>query len=56
VNFEDFLSRFSRSSGVDTSGVMRLTPPWTYRLLAASSGLMLAAELVVGGIRLSRGL
>lgn len=56
VNFEDFLSRFSCSSGVDTSGVMRLTPPWTYRLLAASSGLMLAAELVVGGIRLSRGL
>ena len=55
-NFEDFLGRFSSNSGIDISGVQRLTPPWTYKLLAASSGLMVAAELLVGGVRFSRGL
>ena len=54
-NFEDFLQRFSHHSGLDTSGVQRLTPPWTYQLLAASSALMLAAELLVGAIRLTGG-
>ena len=43
--FEDFLTRFSRYSGVDTSGVVRLTPPWTYRLLALLTGVLLGGEL-----------
>ena len=46
--FDDFLVRFSSASGVDTSSVQRLTPPWTYQLLAISSGLMLAIELLAG--------
>ena len=46
--FEEFLERFSSASGLDTSSVQRLTPPWTYQLLAISSGLMLAIELLAG--------
>ena len=46
--FEEFLERFSSASGLDTSSVQRLTPPWTYQLLAVSSGLMLAIELLAG--------
>lgn len=45
--FEEFLSRFSRLSGVDCSTVRRLSPPWTYRLLAVLSVTMLLAELMV---------
>jgi hypothetical protein len=45
ARFEAFLEQFSRRSGLDTRGVGRLTPPWTYQLLAVLSGLMLAAEL-----------
>lgn len=54
-NFEDFLQRFSQHSGLDTTGVQRITPPWTYQLLAASSALMLAAELLVGIVQISKG-
>ena len=43
--FSDFLSLVKRYSGIDTSRIGRLTPPWTYQLLAALSTLMLAAEL-----------
>ena len=46
--FDDFLVRFSSASGLETSSVQRLTPPWTYQLLAISSGLMLAIELLAG--------
>jgi len=46
--FEAFLAEFSQRSGLDTSGVGRISPPWTYRVLALLCGLMLAAELVVG--------
>jgi hypothetical protein len=45
--FEDFLSRFSALSGVSTDTVGRLTPPWTYQLLAVMSGALLLAEGVV---------
>lgn len=45
--FEDFLSRFSSLSGVSTGAVKRLTPPWTYQLLAVMSGTLLLAEGVV---------
>ena len=44
--FDDFLRRFQTASGVDTSKVQRLTPPWTYQLLALLAALMLASELV----------
>ncbi|MBM5796876.1 MAG: hypothetical protein FJ060_01705 [Cyanobacteria bacterium K_Offshore_0m_m2_072] len=44
--FEEFLRRFGASTALDLAGVARLTPPWTYQLLAVLSGLMLSAELV----------
>jgi hypothetical protein len=47
--FNDFLARFQAASGVDTSQVQRLTPPWTYQLLAVLAALMLTSELVVFG-------
>jgi hypothetical protein len=50
--FNDFLNRFQIASGIDTSQVQRLTPPWTYQLLAALAALMLTSELVLfGGLR-----
>jgi hypothetical protein len=42
--FEVFLSRFSQHSGLDTSSIGRISPPWTYQLLAVLCGLMLAGE------------
>jgi hypothetical protein len=45
--FDDFLDRFQAFSGVDTSAVGRLTPPWTYQLLAVMSAAMLVAEGVL---------
>ena len=34
------------ATGVDTGAVGRLTPAWTYQLLALLSGLLLVGELV----------
>ncbi|MFZ0408449.1 MAG: hypothetical protein WAM11_10110 [Cyanobium sp.] len=45
AGFEDFLERFSSASGIDTSAVGRITPPWTYQMLALLSGLLLAGEV-----------
>ena len=45
ARFEDFLARFSHFSGVDTGAVTRLTPPWTYRLLAVLAVTLLVGEL-----------
>jgi hypothetical protein len=42
--FEAFLSRFSQHSGLDTSSIGRISPPWTYQVLAVICGLMLAGE------------
>lgn len=42
--FEEFLSRFNQASGLDTSSIGRISPPWTYQLLAVICGVMLAAE------------
>lgn len=53
ARFETFLQRFGEASGLDLSAVGRLTPPWTYQLLAVLSGLMLAGELawlLLGGL------
>ena len=46
--FDDFLIRFGRYTGLDTSAVGRISPAWTYQLLALLSALMVAAELAAG--------
>jgi hypothetical protein len=46
--FDDFLSRFQAFSGVDTSAVGRISPPWTYQLLAAMSLALLLGEAAWG--------
>jgi hypothetical protein len=48
--FEAFLADFAVRSGLDTSAVARISPPWTYRLLALLCGLMLAGEAVSLGL------
>ena len=45
--FDRFLQILSERTSVTTDGVGRLTPPWTYQLLAALSLLMLIGELIV---------
>jgi hypothetical protein len=52
AGFEAFLAEFSHRSGLQTTGVGRISPPWTYRLLALLCGVMLAGELVVALLRL----
>ena len=44
--FEEFLGQFGRQSGLDTSSIGRISPPWTYQLLAGLSAAMLLGELV----------
>ncbi len=46
ARFERFLERFTSATGIDTRAVGRISPPWTYQLLAGLSGLMLGAELL----------
>jgi hypothetical protein len=45
AGFEAFLARFARESGLDTSAIGRISPPWTYQLLAVLSGILLLGEL-----------
>ncbi len=45
-HFEDFLKRFSAATGLNTSEIGRISPPWTYRLLALLSATLLAGELI----------
>lgn len=42
--FAQFLSAVQRHSGLDLASVQRISPPWTYQLLAVLSVLMLAGE------------
>ena len=42
--FADFLALVQSHSGVDTSRIGRLTPPWTYQLLAALAVTMIIGE------------
>lgn len=51
--FDQFLSRFAAASGLDCSGVGRLTPAWTYQLLAGLSAALLLAE-AAGALLISR--
>ena len=50
--FEAFLGQFGQATGLDTSSIGRISPPWTYQLLAALCALMLAGELAIGAWRL----
>lgn len=47
-DFDDFLACFSRQTGLETASIGRISPPWTYQLLAVLCSLMLVAELAVG--------
>lgn len=54
--FENFLSSFSRYSGLSTAEVGRLTPAWTYLVLAVCSLLLLLAEFIgLGYVALGSG-
>jgi len=44
--FEDFLNQFTAFSGVSTDSVARISPPWTYQLLAVMSLTLLVGELL----------
>ena len=44
AHFDDFLERFSSATGLSTDGIGRISPPWTYQLLALLSALLLMAE------------
>lgn len=43
-HFDRFLDLIESQSSLRTTGIGRLTPPWTYQLLAALAGLMLVGE------------
>ncbi|WP_255011624.1 hypothetical protein [Cyanobium sp. Cruz-8D1] len=44
ARFDDFLERFSSATGLTTQGISRISPPWTYQLLALLSALLLVGE------------
>lgn len=44
ARFDDFLARFSALSGVPTDTVARISPAWTYQLLALMSMALLVGE------------
>jgi hypothetical protein len=48
ARFPEFLERFQQETGLDTSGIGRISPPWTYQLLAILTGVMLLGELAWG--------
>ena len=50
--FEEFLSRFSQASGLDTSSIGRISPPWTYQFLAALCGVFLGSEVIFLTVKL----
>jgi len=51
--FEGFLGQFSQKTGLDTSSIGRISPPWTYQLLAGLCLAMLVFEAMVGWALLS---
>lgn len=44
--FPEFLSTFTAFSGIATDSVARITPAWTYQLLAIMSGLLIVGEVI----------
>ncbi len=55
ARFEEFLTQVAALSGLDLKGVGRISPPWTYQLLAGLCWLFLAAELAWWAWGISRG-
>jgi len=53
-DFDRFLHCFSDHTGLETGRIGRLTPPWTYQLLAALAASMLIAEIGIA-LALERG-
>lgn len=53
TDFERFLAKLTTATGLSTAGIGRLTPPWTYQLLAGLCTLMLSGELLVGWLQFS---
>ena len=51
--FEGFLGQFSQKTGLDTRSIGRISPPWTYQLLAGLCLAMLVFEAMVGWALLS---
>ncbi|MEB3326711.1 MAG: hypothetical protein VKI39_03270 [Synechococcus sp.] len=45
AGFEDFLGRFTEATGLATGAIGRISPPWTYQLLAGLTGAMLLGEV-----------
>ena len=52
--FDLFLKLLSERSSVSTKGIGRLTPPWTYQVLASLAALMVVGELA-SGLAISQG-
>jgi len=46
--FDRFLQLLAANTPVSTKGIGRLTPPWTYQLLAVLAGLMIVVECAAG--------
>ena len=44
--FDRFLELLAANTNVSTKGIGRLTPPWTYQLLAGLAVVMIAGELL----------
>ena len=44
ARFDAFVQRFGAETGLDVAAVGRLTPPWTYQLLALLCAAMLLGE------------
>ena len=50
ARFADFLAQLQHYSGLDTSAIGRISPPWTYQVLAGLTALMLLGELAALGL------
>ena len=51
AQFSDFLAQLQHYSGQDTKAIGRISPPWTYQLLAGLTALMLVGEIVALGLQ-----
>ncbi len=51
TQFADFLDQLHQHTGLDTQAIGRISPPWTYQLLAVLTALMLLGELVALGLQ-----
>ena len=50
ARFANFLAQLQHYSGLDTSAIGRISPPWTYQVLAGLTALMLLGELAALGL------